>query len=161
MDSHPLATSTPLMTSLNLENVLHLKFEVDTAASHNVISLDNYNKLQSCLLKRKRQGLKPFPQGVKIRLADGSLASQKCQVVQIRLSRNLRHFKDYVTVTFLVVKGPNNLIGRFSIEKLWPHEFNALKHITGANVCKAQAQGTFTLPEYVSKNSNKKHVSKQ
>ena len=53
LDSHPLATNRPLMSTLNLENEVNVKFEVDTAASHNVISTENYNKLQACLLKKK------------------------------------------------------------------------------------------------------------
>ena len=35
---HPLATDSPLLTKLNVEGIMHLRAEVDTAASHNIIS---------------------------------------------------------------------------------------------------------------------------
>ena len=108
------------MAVLNLENVVSLKAEVDTAASHNIISQSCYEVLQANLLKKGKENSKSLPKGVKIKLADGSIAPQECKVIQIKVSRDLSNFTDAIPLTFLVVSGPNNLIGRHSLERLWP-----------------------------------------
>ena len=133
--SHPLVTNAPLMAILNLEDVVSLKLEVDTAASHNIISQSCYEVLQANLKKQGKEKSKSLPKGVKIKLADGSIASQECKVIQINVSRDLTNFRDNIPLTFLVVAGPNNLIGRHSLELLWPKEFQAFKNVTGRNVC--------------------------
>ena len=92
--SHPLATNEPLMAVSNLENEVSLKLEVDTAASHNMISTACFEKLQASLLKHSKEKSKSLPQGLKIKLADGSIASQECKVVQINASRDLSNFTD-------------------------------------------------------------------
>ena len=50
-----------------------------------------------------------------------------CKVVQINVSSNIKKFDNSHALTFLVLDGPNNLIGRHSLQKLWPEEFNAFK----------------------------------
>ena len=55
MASHPLATNEPLMANLNLENIANLQLEVDTAASHNILSKTSFNKLQATLLKHGKE----------------------------------------------------------------------------------------------------------
>ena len=47
--SHPLATTESLMTKLNIEGICHLNMEVDTAASHNIISERAFDALQDQL----------------------------------------------------------------------------------------------------------------
>lgn len=132
--THPLATNQSLMTKLNLENVMNLKMEVDTAASHNIISKNCFEDLQIALLKHGKEKSKKLSRGVKIRLADGSMAEQECQVVQIFVSTELSKFTDPKPLTFLVVNGPNNLVGRYSLELLFPTEFNAFKDATCQNM---------------------------
>ena len=105
-----------------------------TAASHNIISKKCFDELQDNLIKHGKEKSKSLPRGVKIKLADGSIASQECPVVQINVSTDLHDFKNSFPLTFLVVKGPNNLIGRHSLERLWPTEFLAFKNITGKNI---------------------------
>ena len=136
--SHPLATNESLMTKLNLENVFHLGMEVDMAASHNIISEECFNELQNRLVKQGKEISKKLSRGVKIRLADGSMADQECPVVQIKVSTDLRDFSNPLALTFLVVKGPNNLVGRHSLERLWPAEFLAFKQVTCKNMCQTQ-----------------------
>ena len=75
-----------------------------------------------------------MPNGVKIKLAYGSVASQVCKIVQINVSRILNKFSNSVPLTFLVVKGPHCLIGRHSLQKLYPRQFNAFKQVTSQNV---------------------------
>ena len=132
--SHPLATSQAMMTTLNVEGICHLKLEVDTAASHNIISEYNFNNIQNYLHKIGRQKSKQFNKRVKIRLADGSVAPQECPVVQLNVSTNLRHLVDPIMLTFLVVKGPNNLIGRHSLARLWQEAFERFKNSTCENL---------------------------
>ena len=124
------------MTKLNLENVMNLKMEVDTAASHNIISKTCFEDLQLALKKNGKEKSKKLSRGVKIRLADGSMAEQECQVVQIFVSTELNKFTDAKPLTFLVVNGPNNLVGRYSLELLFPAEFAAFKDVTCKNMSK-------------------------
>ena len=133
------------MAVLNLENVVSLQLEVDTAASHNIIPKTCFEELQANLLKHGKEKSKSLPRSVKIKLADGSIASQECKVVQINVSRDLSNFNDAIPLTFLVVTGPNNLIGRHSLERLWPREFKAFKNVTGKNVCQPKVGQTNTM----------------
>ena len=69
---------------------------------------------------------KKLDRGVSIRLADGSLADQECTVVQITVSTDLYHVTNNpFDLTFLVVDGPNNLVGRHALASMWPVEFKA------------------------------------
>ena len=74
-----------------------------------------------------------LPRTVKIKLADGNMASQNCPVVQLNVSTDLHKFTNNLALTFLVVKGPNNLIGRHSLAHLWPREFERFKQVTCEN----------------------------
>ena len=131
--SHPLATTESLRTKLNIEGICHLVMEVDTAASHNIISEKAFDKLQEQLIIRGKEKSKRLSRGVKIRLADGNLASQECPVIQLNVSTDLEKFSKPLALTFLVVKGPNNLVGRHSLARLWPTEFKAFKETTCKN----------------------------
>ena len=85
-DAHPLVTSDPLMTCLNIEGIARLPFEVDSAASHNIISDKCFNRLQKELKLRGKEPSQMLPRTVKIKLADGNMASQNCPVVQLKVS---------------------------------------------------------------------------
>ena len=74
-----------------------------------------------------------LPRKVKIKLADGNMADQDCPVVQLHVSTDLYKFKNDLALTFLVVKGPNNLSGRHSLARLWPREFERFKQATCEN----------------------------
>ena len=133
-DTHPLVTNESLFTKLNLEGVMHCNFEVDTAALHNIISKSSFDHLQTTLKGCKCPESKKLESGVGIRLADGSLADQECTVVQITVSTDLYHVTNNpFDLTFLVVDGPNNLVGRHALASMWPVEFKAFKDVTTAN----------------------------
>ena len=51
-NNHPLVTIAPIKTCLNLENVCSLKFEVDTGASHNIISKRCFDQIQNSLIRQ-------------------------------------------------------------------------------------------------------------
>ena len=128
-ENHPMATSEPLMTCLNVEGIARLPFEVDSAASHNIISDKCFNRLQKELKLRGMESSKKLPNTVKIKLADGQMAGQDCPVVQLNVSTNVHKFSNDLALTFLVVRGPNNLLGRHSLARLWPNEFENFKQI--------------------------------
>ena len=50
----PLVTIEPICAILNFENVVNLKFELDTGASDNMISKKNFDLLQASLVKQGR-----------------------------------------------------------------------------------------------------------
>ena len=113
-----MVTSKPLLTRLNVEGIAHITFEIDSAASHNIISECNFNLLQKQLKIKGKDNSKKLNKTIKIRLADGKLADQNCNVVQIHVSADLDWSSTLVPLTFLVVKGPNSLIGRHSLARL-------------------------------------------
>ena len=131
-DDHPLVTTDPLLTKLNVENFAHVTFEVDSAASHNIISKTNFDKIQKQLKIRGKRA-KRLENTIKIRLADGKLSSQNCHVVQLMLSTNLNKNAKLSPYTFIVVKGPNNLIGRHTLARLWLEEFDKFKSVATSN----------------------------
>ena len=67
------ATSPPMMTMINVGEVGMARFECDTAASHNIMSQELYNKLRS----RKPDRIPKLKQEkLAIHLADGSISSK-------------------------------------------------------------------------------------
>ena len=71
---------------------------------------------------------------VKIKLADGNVASQDCPVAQIHVSTDVNKFsKHNMALSFLVVNGPNCLIGRHSLARLWPSEVARFREKTCEN----------------------------
>ena len=136
--------------------------EVDTAASHNIISEKAFDALQDQLIKRGKEKSKRLSRGVKIRLADGNLANQECPVVQLNVSTDLQKFSKPLALTFLVVRGPNNLVGRHSLARLWPTEFKAFKETTCKNYGISKSSNVLASNQIKSTNvdkSNKKLVS--
>ena len=102
---------------------------------------------------RGKETSKKLAKTIKIRLADGKLADQNCQIVQIHVSTNLENSAKLFPLTFLVVKGPNNLIGRHSLARLWPKEFERFKAVTTDNY-------NIALSNLNNKKSKSKNVNK-
>ena len=84
---------------------------MDTAASHNIISQEWFTKLQQELKARGMPASKMLSKTCQIKLADGSIASQDCPVTQLHVSTDVDKFSNSMPLTFLIVKGPNSLIG--------------------------------------------------
>ena len=51
----PLVTIEPISAVLNLENVVSLKFEIDTGAADNMISKKCFDHLQASLVKQGKK----------------------------------------------------------------------------------------------------------
>ena len=115
-------TNSPIMTRVALEEVLLAEFECDTAASHSVISAELFKQLQ-WKLGRTLIGKK---ENVAVKLADGSVSSKSYGSIQLKVRA---HRTAPVKVTFFVLEGPNNLLGRYTLEQLWPVEYKALRDV--------------------------------
>ena len=99
------ATSPPMMTDINIEEVEVAKFECDTAASHNIMSQELYNKLRS---RRPDKIPKMKQEKLAIRLADGSVSSKQCGTISV----DVKERSSKITrLDFFVMNGPNNLLG--------------------------------------------------
>ena len=70
-----------------------------------------------------------------VRLADGTASSKACG--SVRLKVRARNSKE-VTLDFFVMDGPNNLLGRYALEKLWPNEYNALRQVATVSAAVVQ-----------------------
>ena len=86
------------------------------------------------MVKQGREKSKSLPRGVHIKLADGSISSEYCKIVQKNVSRNLNDFKNPIPLTFLVITGPNCLIGCHGLLMLYPRQLKAFKNATGQNL---------------------------
>ena len=116
----PLATNDPMMSRCVVEGVARIRFECDTAASHSTLSKDLFDRLQM-----KKPHLKIDPQEVTIRLADGSISTKSLGTVQLDVKRSARCPR-LSRITFFILDGPNNLLGRYALQKLFPVQYHAL-----------------------------------
>ena len=63
---------------------------------------------------------------VAIKLADGSISAKSYGSIQLTVRA---HKTAPVKITFFVLAGPNNLLGRYALEQLWPVEYKAVRDI--------------------------------
>ena len=125
------STCPAIMTDVVVEDVYTVRFECDTAASHSIISEDVYNGLR----KQKWRVPSMMQEKLVVRLADGTVSSKACG--SVRLKVRARNSKE-VTLDFFVMDGPNNLLGRYALEKLWPNEYNALRQVATVSAAVVQ-----------------------
>ena len=105
-------------------------FEIDTDASHTMISPEVFRKAQYVAKNKPILG----PEQT-MRLADGTYSENKCRLTHLSLARA---DNPYNTATFpvMVCKGPNVILGRSAIKYFWPSIYdNLLK--AAANTKKA------------------------
>ena len=98
--------------------------ECDTASSHNVISSETFDNLNKSV--GRKLVLKSDTEIV-IRLANGSVSHKSRGYVTLKVSLG-NDRKRVVDLLFFVVKGPNNLLGRVALEKLWPKLYSSLSN---------------------------------
>ena len=133
----PHFTNAAIITTVALEGKMLQDFECDTAASHSVLSLQAFKKLASAI--GRLQGKK---EQVAIRLADGS-QSDKCNGSIELCVQGFETAK--VPITFFVIDGPNNLLGRHAIEQLWPYQYKALRDVATYGKGKVSVKGMYGL----------------
>ena len=121
------------MTDVVVESVCTVRFECDTAASHSIMSEDVYNGLR----KQKWRVPSMRQEELVVRLADGTVSSKACG--SVRLKVRAKNTKE-VELDFFVMDGPNNLLGRYALEKLWPSEYNALRRVATVSAAVLQQQ---------------------
>ena len=63
----------------------------------------------------------------------------------MRLKVKARNTKE-VALDFFVIDGPNNLLGRYGLEKLWPSEYNVLRNVATENAAVLQQQRKIGIP---------------
>ena len=72
-----------------------------------------------------------------VKLADGTVSTKACGSVRLRVkAKNTEE----VLLDFFVIDGPNNLLGRYALEKLWPSEYNALRRVATVSAAVLQKQ---------------------
>merc|ERR1712055_708408 len=125
------------MTDVVVEGACTVRFECDTAASHSIMSEEVYNDLR--IQKWRVPSMKQ--EELVVRLADGTVSSKACGSVQLKVkAKNTKE----VELDFFVMDGPNNLLGRYALEKLWRSEYNALRRVAtvSASVLQQKKKGT-------------------
>ena len=70
-------------------------------------------------------------QNVGMWLADGSRSLRTKGILQMRIAKSV-DCKESKLVTFLVVQDGYNLLGRHTVQMLWPKAFNSLVRAIGA-----------------------------
>ena len=103
-------TNEPVTTTLNMGRAGIEQFEVDTAASHSILTYEAYNRLRNM-----PYGSIPDlrPETKTVQLADGSSSRQKMGSVSIWCQAGNSGSEK---LDFYVMKAPNNLLGRYAIE---------------------------------------------
>ena len=113
----PLVTNDRLLTRIDVEGIAEMTFEIDTAASHSLISQDVFNRIQNDLKTRGKKPMKPLDQQVSIKLADGSTTAKKVATVQMHIATP-SNLKEKVLATFFILNGPNNLLSQHTVQQL-------------------------------------------
>ena len=135
----PLVTNPAMMTCVRLEGVCYADFECDTAASHSVISEKVFSELQQQL--KKKLCVKQV--NVAIRLADGTSSNKSSGVVQIAVEKA---YAEPVLLSFFVISGPNCLLGRHTLEQLWPEQYRALRNVASMAATKMSSSSHQQVP---------------
>ena len=88
-----------------------MTFELDTAASHSLLSKNIFERIQKCLADRGRKPLLVQKQQVSIKLADGTYTDKHIGTVQMNIARTV-NCRNPALVTFFILDGPNCLLSR-------------------------------------------------
>ena len=124
-----LNNNKQLMASVELQHKgkkVPMSLECDTAASHSVLSLDNFKRFAKISTNDGQLGkVIGKKETVSIRLADGSY-SDKC-MGSIVVPTKLVSKDDYVSIKYFIIDGPNSLLGRQALRSLFPSQYNQLE----------------------------------
>ena len=137
-------TNEPVITEIKMGTAGLEKFEVDTAASHSILTHEAYDRL-----KNMPCGNIPDlrPETRTIQLADGSSSNKDMGSVSIRCQAGN---SDSKKLDFYVMKAPGNLLGRYAIEMLWPEVFKGLRAVASTPTVK-KIRNVTEVPDVVSK----------
>ena len=121
-------TCPPIMTEVKVGDK-KVKFECDTAASHNVLSQETYQDIW-----KRGSGPKLEYHSVKVMLTDGTRSQKQTRSMEAVVeAANGKQVK----LQFFVMSGPNNLLGRLALKTLWPEQYAALKDVAEVSIRKA------------------------
>ena len=94
------------MTEINMDSAGPMEFEMDTAASHSILSYASYMKLRS----NSKRGIPRLNSEFRdIKLADGTSSSKRLSSVSIRCKAEN---SDSKVLDFYVIEAPGNFLGR-------------------------------------------------
>ena len=85
----PLITNDPFLTRICVENVAEMTFEIDTDASHSLLSQKIFERLQRDLAEIGRTPLKTLKQQVIIKLADGTTTAKHDGTVRMHIAKTV------------------------------------------------------------------------
>ena len=98
-----------------------MEFEIDTGASHNILSYASYMKLR----RNSRRSIPWLKSEFReIKLADGTSSSKRLSSMSLRCKAEN---SDSKMLDFYIIEAPGNLLGRYAIEKLWPELDNYIR----------------------------------
>ena len=81
------------------------------------MSQELYSKLRS---RRPDKIPKMKQEKLAIRLADGSVSSKQCGTISVDVKARSSKI---TRLDFFFMNGPNNLLGRLALEKMWPTQY--------------------------------------
>ena len=113
-------TCAPIMTEVKMADK-KVKFECDTAASHNILSQESYQDIW-----RRGSGPKLQYHSVRVMLADGTKSQKQTRSMEAVIqATNGKQVK----LQFFIMSGPNNLLGRLALKTILPDQYGALKEV--------------------------------
>ena len=116
-----------IMAGVCVHNVCKCLMELDTAACKSMLS---YTRYQELLRKCQRKGITPpklQENKIVMRQADGTISDSVKGVIDLHIRRADMPEREGI-FKVLVVDGPNNLLGRPVLEKLWHEGYKSLAH---------------------------------
>ena len=123
-----LPSTENIMAGIIFNDIYGAELEVDTAASHNVMSNDMFKALV------KRSGNKPpilEKSNAILRLADGTPSDKLlgCAHISVKLAKKDSEPTVSAVVPMFVVNGPNCLLGRPAIQCIMPKLYKSLSNV--------------------------------
>ena len=116
-----------IMAGVCVHKVCKCLMELDTAACKSMLSYTRYLEL---LNKCKKKGITPpklEENKIVMRQADGKISDSVKGVIELHIRRADMPEREGI-FKVLVVDGPNNLLGRPVLEKLWQEGYTSLAH---------------------------------
>ena len=123
LSANAVQTDPPLpviKASLIVEGRYICEFEIDTDASHTMVSPEVFRKAQYVAKNKPILG----PEQT-MRLADGTYSENKCRLTHLSLARADNPYNN-ATFPVMVCKGPNVILGRSAIKYFWPSIYDNL-----------------------------------
>ena len=117
-----------IMASMIIEGKYICEFEIDTDASHTIVSTEVYQK--ACIIASDKPERGPE---TTMRLADGSKSQKTSFSTHLSLAR-ADIPKNIKTFEVMVLEGPSVILGRTAIKYFWPKIYNDRLSAAGSTI---------------------------